>query len=44
MNIQKLYDIIDKYAPTITDLSDQIWEYAELSLLEYKSTAAYECS
>ena len=41
MNIQKLYDIIDKYAPTITDLSDQIWEYAELSLLEYKSTAAY---
>ena len=41
MENQKLYDIIDKYAPTITGLSDRIWEYAELSLLEYKSTAAY---
>ena len=38
---QKLYSIIDENAPLLTALSDQIWEYAELSLLEYKSTAAY---
>ena len=41
MDKQKLYDIIDAKATLITDLSDRIWDYAELSLLEYKSTAAY---
>ena len=41
MDKQTLYDIIEANAPLLTDLSDTIWEYAELSLLEYKSTAAY---
>ena len=41
MNKQKLYDIIEEKAPVLTDLSDRIWEYAELSMLEFKSTAAY---
>ena len=41
MDKQKLYDIIEAKASLLTDLSDKIWEYAELSLLEYKSTAAY---
>ena len=41
MDKQKLYEIIDKKAPLLTELSDKIWEYAELSMLEYKSTAAY---
>ena len=38
---QTLYDIIDAKADLLTALSDKIWDYAELSLLEYKSTAAY---
>ena len=41
MDKQKLYDIIEEKAPLLTALSDKIWEYAELSMLEYKSTAAY---
>ena len=41
MDKQKLYDIIEAKASLLTDLSDRIWEYAELSMLEYKSTAAY---
>ena len=41
MDKQKLYDIVESRAAAITALSDKIWEYAELSLLEYKSTAAY---
>ena len=41
MDKQKLYEIIDEKAPLLTELSDKIWEYAELSMLEYKSTAAY---
>ena len=41
MDKQKLYEIVESKAATITRLSDKIWEYAELSLLEYKSTAAY---
>jgi len=41
MDKQKLYEIIDEKAPLLTSLSDKIWEYAELSMLEYKSTAAY---
>ncbi len=41
MDKQALYTIIEEKSPLLTALSDQIWEYAELSLLEYKSTAAY---
>jgi len=41
MDKQKLYDIIEAKAPLLTALSDKIWEYAELSMLEFKSTAAY---
>ena len=41
MDKQKLYAIIEEKAPLLTRLSDKIWEYAELSMLEYKSAAAY---
>ena len=41
MNKQKLYEIIEEKAPQLTALSDKIWEYAELSMLEYKSAAEY---
>ena len=41
MDKQKLYEIIDTKSPMLTALSDKIWEYAELSMLEYKSVAAY---
>lgn len=39
---QKLYNTIDENAPEVIALSDAIWEYAELSMEEYKS-AAYYC-
>ena len=39
---QELYNTIDENAPEIIALSDAIWEYAELSMEEYKS-AAYYC-
>lgn len=39
---QKLYNTIDENAPEIIALSDAIWEFAELSMEEYKS-AAYYC-
>ena len=41
MDKQKLYEIIETKSPLLTDLSDKIWEFAELSMLEYKSMAAY---
>ena len=41
MDKQKLYDIIEAKAPLLTDLSDRIWAFAEISMMEYKSTAAY---
>ena len=41
MKKHQLYDIIDTKAPLLTGLSDKIWEYAELSMLEYKSAAEY---
>ncbi len=41
MNKELLYNIIEEKAPVLTGLSDQIWEYAELSMLEVRSTAAY---
>ena len=41
MDKQVLYNIIDEKSALLTDLSDKIWEYAELSMAEYRSTAAY---
>ena len=41
MDKQELYQIIEEKAPEILALSDKIWEYAELSMLEHRSTAAY---
>ncbi len=37
MDKQKLYDLIEAKKDLIIDVSDKIWEYAELSLLEFKS-------
>lgn len=36
-----LYQTIENKQTLLTDLSDRIWEYAELSMLEYRSAAAY---
>ena len=36
-----LYQAIEDKSPVITGLSDKIWEYAELSMMEAKSTAEY---
>ncbi len=41
MEKQKLYAIIEEKAPMLTALSDKIWEFAELSMLEFQSAAAY---
>lgn len=41
MNKQNLYTTVEEKAPLLTDLSNRIWDYAELSMLEYKSAAAY---
>ena len=41
MNNQFLYDAVEAAKKTVTDLSDAIWGYAELSMEEYKSAAAY---
>jgi aminobenzoyl-glutamate utilization protein B len=41
MNKQILYSIVDEKAPMLTSLSDMIWEYAELSMQEHRSAAAY---
>lgn len=35
-------DEIDKKADLLINVSDSIWEYAEMSLLEYKSAALYK--
>ena len=32
---------LDENASLFSDVSDKIWEYAELSLMEYKSCALY---
>lgn len=34
-------NVIDSYSSVFTELSDRIWEYAELSLKEYRSAQAY---
>ncbi len=41
MDKQILYNYIEEKAPVLTDLSDRIWEYAELSMLEFRSADAY---
>ena len=41
MDKSTLYTIIDEKSRLLQDLSDKIWEYAELSMMEHKSTAAY---
>ena len=45
MNLENLKKIateaIEENSKTFTDLSDKIWEFAELSLKEYKSTELY---
>lgn len=41
MNKQCIYDWVEEKSPVITGLSDRIWEYAELSMLEKRSTQAY---
>ncbi len=41
MDKTALYRCIDHYAQTLTDLSDHIWELAELSMEEYGSADAY---
>ena len=41
MDKQILYSCVDDKSPRILGLSDQIWDYAELSMLENKSAKAY---
>lgn len=41
MDKTTLYRTIEEKAPAITSLSDKIWEYAELSMTEVRSAAAY---
>lgn len=41
MNKELLYQTIEHKSDLLTGLSDKIWEYAELSMLEVRSTAAY---
>ena len=41
MDKETLYQIIEDKAPVITGLSDRIWEYAELSMMEHRSAAEY---
>ena len=38
---QSIYDYIQSRADEFIDISDKLWEYAELSLNEYKSVACY---
>ncbi len=37
----KYLDVIDQQAALFTDVSDKIWEYAELSLMEFQSAKLY---
>lgn len=37
----KYLNVIEEKAPLITEVSDKIWEYAELSLMEYESAKLY---
>ena len=41
MDKNYLYQAIEEQTPVITGISDKIWEYAELSMMEVRSAAAY---
>ena len=41
MEKKKFLNYIDEKADVITNVSDRIWEYAELSLMEFKSAELY---
>ena len=41
MDKQLIFDCIESRAGAFCDISDRIWEYAELSMEEYKSAACY---
>ena len=41
MDKNLIYATVEDKAALLTDLSDRIWEYAELSMMEHRSTAAY---
>ena len=38
---QSIYNTVEEKAQVITDLSDKIWGFAELSLQEFQSAALY---
>jgi len=41
MSKQAIYDDIARISPELYDLSDRIWEFAELSMAEYRSAEHY---
>lgn len=41
MDKKRIYAAIEEKAPILTELSDRIWEYAELSMQEFKSAQTY---
>ena len=41
MDKKLIYASVDEKSGLLTNLSDRIWDYAELSMMEHKSTAAY---
>ena len=41
MDKQLLYQTVEEKAPLLAGISDAIWEYAELSMQEHRSAAAY---
>lgn len=41
MDKQSLYNYVDAKLQVLTELSDKIWDFSELSMLEFKSAAAY---
>ena len=38
---QKYLQVIEENAALFTDVSDQIWDFAELSLMEFQSAKLY---
>ena len=41
MDKQLIYNVVEEKAAALTNLSDKIWEFAELSMEEYRSAEAY---
>lgn len=41
MDKKRIYQAVEEKSQLICDLSDKIWEYAEISMQEHRSTAAY---